>query len=275
MMMTKEAFREQLQTAGEYQTVVTERSHAVRRWLGRRDIIYYARLCGIVFCGGLAARRGRFTRERWSEDACRTLRLLEDCGGRVTVTGFRHVLRLDGPVVYVANHMSLIETFLLPGALINPFQDVAVVLKTSLLSYPFFGNILRSIRPITVTRRDAREDLKGVLKQGTDMLREGRSVLIFPQATRTATFDPAAFNSLGVKLAARAGVKVLPVALQTDFQTNGRCIKDMGPLDRSKPIRFRFGEALEVSGNGRDAHQACIRFIVDTFSEWGLQCPVS
>jgi 1-acyl-sn-glycerol-3-phosphate acyltransferase len=94
--------------------------------------------------------------------------------------------------------------------------------------------------------------------------------VIFPQSTRTVGFDPAAFNSLGVKLAARAGVRVLPVALQTNFQTNGGRIKDIGPLDRFQPVRFRFGEPMAVSGNGRDAHQACVRFITATLREWGV-----
>jgi peptide chain release factor 2 len=61
-----------------------------------------------------------------------------------------------------------------------------------------------------VTRRHPREDLKQVLTEGAEHLAQGRSVLVFPQATRSTSFDPSTFNTLAVKLAARASVDVVP-----------------------------------------------------------------
>ena len=95
------------------------------------------------------------------------------------------------------------------------------------------------------------------------------SVLLFPQATRSVVFDPGAFNSLAVKLAKKAGVPVVPVALRTDFQKIGRVLKDFGPIDRSKPVYFKFGEPLTVQGNGKAAHQQVISFIASNLRSWG------
>ena len=100
-------------------------------------------------------------------------------------------------------------------------------------------------------------------------IRKGYSVGIFPQATRSATFNPASFNSLGVKLARRAGVPVVPVALKTDFQGNGRFIKDMGPVDPRKTIFVEFGKPLEVKGSDSETHRTILEFIVNNLKKWG------
>ena len=59
---------------------------------------------------------------------------------------------------------------------------------------------------------------------------------------------------------ARAGVPVMPVAIKTDFQGNGKLIKDMGPVDPSKTLYFKFGEPMAVEGKGREAHQYVVEF---------------
>jgi len=48
------------------------------------------------------------------------------------------------------------------------------------------------------------------------------SVLIFPQTTRDLRFDPNKFNTLGIKLAKRAKVPVIPVAVKTDAWGMGK-----------------------------------------------------
>jgi 1-acyl-sn-glycerol-3-phosphate acyltransferase len=94
-------------------------------------------------------------------------------------------------------------------------------------------------------------------------------VVIFPQATRSAEFDPAEFNSLGVKLAARAGVPVIPLALRTDFMGNGRLVKDLGPIDPGKGVYYAFGAPLQVSKTGRETHEAVVKFITTHLKAWG------
>jgi 1-acyl-sn-glycerol-3-phosphate acyltransferase len=113
--------------------------------------------------------------------------------------------------------------------------------------------------------------LKEVLVQGSALLAEGAGVVLFPQSTRDAVFDPAAFNTLGVKLGRHAGVPVVPLALRTDFLQNGRWLKDLGRVCPSIPVRVQFGPPLTVSGNGRTAHAEVVRFITARLREWGAQ----
>jgi 1-acyl-sn-glycerol-3-phosphate acyltransferase len=197
-------------------------------------------------------------------------RSIEALGGVVEITGAKHLNNLDGAAVFVGNHMSSLETFMLPG-FIMPFSNVTFVLKEVLLDYPVYGRILRHMECIGVTRTDARADLRTVMQKGGEALAAGRSVVIFPQTTRTTEFSADDFNSLGVKLASRAGVPVVPVALKTDLWGNGKLIKDLGQVRPQEPVRFAFGAPLTIEGKGREQHAECVAFISRHLDEWNAK----
>ena len=267
--MQIDEFWRALRQSGTYATSSAPRRSVYGRLLSSRaDFFYYVDEFHVVVSAYFISLRGRFDRRAWASHALMMLRAAERCGCVATLGGFENIALARLPVVYVANHMSSVETLVLPGALLG-FGDVVTVLKQSLHSYPLFGRVVTAVEPIGVTRRDPREDLREVLAKGEAFLRSGRSVLIFPQATRAPEFDPADFNSLGVKLARNAGVQVIPVALKTDFQGIGRWIRDLGPLQRQKPIRIKVGKPLNVEGNGREAQEAVVTFISDTLRSWG------
>ena len=231
------------------------------------SLCYYPPLLGIVIRAGLLAGKGLYDGEAWTNSSEEVARLLEKTGCRIRAEGMAHFRNLDGPCVFVGNHMSTLETFVLPS-LIQPWRDVTFVVKPSLLKYPFFGKVLGARLPIVVGRTNPREDLASVLDGGAERLAAGRSVIIFPQSTRSTTFDPARFNTIGVKLARRAGAPVIPVALKTDAWSGGRLIKDFGPIHPSRAIHFRFGAPMPVSGNGKDEHRRICDFIASSLEEW-------
>lgn len=262
-----------LQETGAYVTRPDRKVFWPDRLFGWSDAWFYLRQTLIIASGNLSVRRGDFGREGWYIRACQILELIENVGGRIEIAGVRHFLDLPGPTVFAANHMSMMETMLLPGAIILPFRSLTTVVKESLTRYPLFGRIMRDLDPITVGRRNPREDLREVLEKGEKALRAGMSVILFPQSTRAPYFAPAAFNSMGVKLARRAGVPVIPVALRTDFQgvSRIRWMRDFGPLDRKKPIHFKFGPPLRVEGNGRETHEQVLAFLATQLREWGVE----
>jgi 1-acyl-sn-glycerol-3-phosphate acyltransferase len=192
---------------------------------------------------------------------------MEAAGGTVEVSGMADALGIDGPVVFVGNHMGMLETFLMP-CICMAHGDVSFVAKQSLLDYPLFGRLFSATHPIALTRQNPRADLKMTLTRGQELLKAGRSIVIFPQATRSITFIPKQFNTLGVKLAERAGVPVVPVALKTDFMRVGKLVRDFGSLDRSLPIHFRFGPPIMPPFKSRDAHATVTDFIRKCLTEW-------
>lgn len=230
----------------------------------------YFRFFGVVLKSRSLAQKGLFSDEAMAFLSRQIIRDAEGCGGKITIKGLDNLRRVEGPVVIVCNHMSTFEAVIFP-AVLTPIKPVAFVIKERLKKGPFFGPIMKARDFITVTRKDPRKDLTDVLTQGQEKLKSGRSICLFPQSTeraRSVVFDPSKFNSLGIKLASRAGVPVVPAAVKTDFWGDGKYLRGFGKLNRSEPIRIEFGEAIPVSGRGKDEHQKCLDFILGRLREW-------
>ncbi len=229
---------------------------------------FYLHNFGIFVRSGRCAARGELDGSNQIRHSSGNIRLIENCGGTVHLRGLDNLRALQGkPCVIIGNHMSLLETAAL-HAIIREYVDFSFVIKESLLKVPYMKDILTSLGAIPVTRTNPREDLKTVLTEGKKLLESGRSMVVFPQSTRTASFDPEQFNSIGVKLAKSAGVPVVPMALKTDFLECGKVIRDLGPLHPERPVRFEFGKAIPVEGNGQEQHKQVIEFISDAFKRW-------
>jgi 1-acyl-sn-glycerol-3-phosphate acyltransferase len=228
---------------------------------------FYTDVFMIVWRGSSQAKHGRYKTADWCQSSFDTLRALERVGVSLEITGTDAFSSYDGPCVFIGNHMSVLETFVLP-TIISSFKDSTFVVKQSLVDYPIFKYMMRSRDPITVGRSNARDDLKAVLEGGTERLKAGRSIVIFPQKTRTASFDPSQFNTIGIKLAKKACVPVVPIALKTDAWGTGRWIKDYGKIDPARKVHIAFGKPMSIKDRGNEEHAAIAEFIVRKLKEW-------
>ncbi len=220
-----------------------------------------------VFRSRSLARKGVYDAQHWIQSSHDIFTDVERVGGRIQVTGLDHIRNCPGPVIFLSNHMSTLETMILPG-IIQPLADVTFVVKEALVKHWAFRDVMLSRKPIVLSRSNPREDLLIVMKQGAERLKNGISVIIFPQSTRRIEFRPAEFNSLGTKLAARTGTWVIPTAVKTDFWGFGRFSSYLGPIDRKKPVHIAFGEPIKVTGTGKEEHQQVIDFISGCLEQW-------
>ena len=215
-------------------------------------------------------RKGTYDSENWTRASLQTIRALEKVGGKVIVDGLYNLKKIEGPVVFVGNHMSSLETMILP-CLIEPIKKVTFVIKKELTDYPMFGDVVRSSGAVVGGRRNPREARKCALEAGKRTLQGGKSIIIFPPTTRTQSFVPGEFNTLGVKLAKSAGVPVIPFALISDAWGNGKKIKELGKIDPSKTAYFRFFEPIHIEGNGATQNNKIIEDICSAIEEWGRE----
>ena len=155
-------------------------------------------------------------------------------GLRFTVQGLEHLP--DGPAVVLCKHQSTLETFLLP--LILPPQTW--VLKRELLRIPLFGPCMSLMQPIAIDRSQPRTALKALLVQGQDRLRQGLWVVVYPEGTRVAPGESRPYHLGGVWLAQRAGVPVVPIAVNTGLFWPGA-----GWRIRPGTARIHIGPPLE------------------------------
>ena len=159
------------------------------------------------------------------------------CGLKHKVEGTENLP--PAPSVIFSKHQSAWETF----AFQTIFPPQAWVLKRSLLWIPFFGWGLAATRPIAIDRSSARKALLQVVKQGCDVLNEGRWVVLFPEGTRIAPGEFGRFNASGALLASKADVPLIPVAHNAgDYWKRREFIKHPGT------IQVRIGKPISPSG---------------------------
>lgn len=251
-----------------YRTPESNKASLLFRLMFRsRWYFYFINFTVFIRCG-LCAAKGKLNKQMQIYYSNLNLLLIEKCGGKIQIDGLEHLRALNGtPVVLIGNHMSLIETAVF-HALAREYIDFSFIIKESLLRVPFFRHIMIAMKAVPVGRINPREDLKTVLVKGKSVLEDGRCIIVFPQATRAASFEPEKFNTIGIKLAKSAGVKVVPFALKTDFLGIGKRFRDLGPVHPEKVVHFEFAPAMEITGNGQEQHKAIIDFIQSRFDEW-------
>lgn len=211
------------------------------------------------------------TTELWALCCFKTVQKAEKFGIRVTADGWENRSGCKGPVVYLCNHMSTLETIMLPPVLLTygPFN---VFVKASLSRLPALKRAAAHMGLIPLGRKSPREDLMQVFNEGVARIKEGRSILIFPQGSRERVFSRRVYSSIGAKLAEKAGVPVVPIAVKTDCEPtrpDGKgWFKDFGTVDPSKDIRMRCGPP--ITGTAREMHQKVFDWIKAQLEEWGL-----
>ena len=271
---TLEEFQSAIRATGGYST--KEECRAPRRAKpGALSTLRYTLGITRVFPScALAEPLGRLSTERWAEFCFSSVTTAEALGMNVIVEGFENRQAVKGPVLYVANHMSMTETILLPPIILvfGPFSYVA---KASLAHLPFLEKAADHMRMVPISRTSPREDLVNILRVGTERIKGGDSFLVFPQGTRCEVFSRKRYSSIGAKLAERAGVPVVPIVVDTRCQPTrkrgllAKVFKDFGPVDTSLDLRVACGPAIPL-GRAKDMHEAAFDWMADKLKSWGL-----
>jgi 1-acyl-sn-glycerol-3-phosphate acyltransferase len=145
----------------------------------------------------------------------------------------------DAPHVALWKHSSAWETF--AQFLIGPPK--VIVLKRELILIPFFGWGLWQLRSIAVDRSAGASAVYQVVHKGTARLREGLSVLVFPEGTRMAAGETRRYGVSGALLASRAGCVVVPVAHDAGYFWPRR-----GLLKKAGTITVVIGPPIDAAG---------------------------
>ena len=173
-------------------------------------------------------------------------------GQRFQMTGTEHVPR-EGGVLLAFNHIGYVD-FIYGGFAANPSgRLVRFMSKRELFDHRWVGPLMRSLHHIEVDRGE------GVASFHTavDYLRRGEAVGIFPEATISRSMELKEFKSGAVRIAAEAGVPIVPVIL---WGTQRVMTKDH-PRDfsRGKTIAITVGEPMHVTGKDAVGETAELR----------------
>jgi len=143
----------------------------------------------------------------WSRLVLWALRSI--CGVHYRVIGAE---RLPAPpFIVLSKHQSAWETL----AFQEIFPPQVWVVKRELLWLPFFGWGLAMLAPIAIDRGSGARALRQMLEQGTERLRRGLCIVIFPEGTRVAPGERRDYQTGGAWLASKTTALVVPVALNS------------------------------------------------------------
>jgi 1-acyl-sn-glycerol-3-phosphate acyltransferase len=127
---------------------------------------------------------------------------------KVRVEGMEN-LKGEGPYIFMSNHQGSYDIFALLGHLPFQFKWLA---KKELFSIPFFGWTMAAAGYISIDRVGTRETVEAMNK-AAERIRDGMSVVIFPEGSRSPDGKIQDFKKGGFTLAIKSKVPVVPLAL--------------------------------------------------------------
>ena len=139
--------------------------------------------------------------------------ILRVCGIRVRVVGMEN-LETYVPRIYMTNHQSFFDIFALLACLPVNFK---FILKQELMKLPVFGPATRKAGYIGIERGDPRKAVKSI-KQAAERIKNGASVLIFPEGTRSSDGRLGQFKGGGFNLALKSGCDIVPIAINGSYR---------------------------------------------------------
>jgi 1-acyl-sn-glycerol-3-phosphate acyltransferase len=156
---------------------------------------------------------------------------------RVRMEGMEH-LDGKGPYIFMSNHQGSYDIFSLLSHLPYQFKWLA---KKELFSIPFFGWTMAAAGYISIDREGSRETVKA-MNEAAQKIRDGMSVVIFPEGSRSPDGSIQPFKKGGFTLAIKSGIPIVPIAI-----TGSREIMPKDKLTTvSGEIRMRIGHPIET-----------------------------
>jgi 1-acyl-sn-glycerol-3-phosphate acyltransferase len=149
----------------------------------------------------------RWAGAQWSHYAIWLLKVIVGAGWEV-----RGEDRIpDGPAIFGIKHQSAWDTMFFPVY----FGDPAMICKKELRLIPFYGWFAWRAGAIWIDRKGGAGALRTLIRGAIDALKHGRSVVMFPQGTRTLPGETRPYQPGVTALYSSAGVPVVPVALNS------------------------------------------------------------
>lgn len=169
---------------------------------------------GSVIPGAMLGALAGFNTMSWSTGINTMIGTVADlvtsiAGVQLAVKGEEH-LWTHRPAVFLINHQSNMDMFI-ASKLIR--KDITGIAKKELKNYPIIGQLMQASGVIFIDRKN-REKAIEAMQPAVDALKGGQSIVIFPEGTRSYTYELGPFKKGAFHLAMQAGVPVIPMVLR-------------------------------------------------------------
>ncbi|HCL4548421.1 1-acyl-sn-glycerol-3-phosphate acyltransferase [Clostridium botulinum] len=148
--------------------------------------------------------------------------IVNGIGIKVNKKGLENVP--DGPCLFVGNHQGLLDVPVIVSSL---DRYVGFVAKKEMLKLKILTYWMKEMKCVFMDRQNVRAAVK-TINEGVENLKNGYSMLIFPEGTRSRGENLGEFKKGSMKLGIKAGVPIVPIAINGTYnvlEANGRKIK--------------------------------------------------
>ena len=145
----------------------------------------------------------------WVDDVMKTFDMGFEVSGRENIP--------EGPCVLIGNHQAYCDIMAVLKAMEG--HHIAFIAKEEFKPVPYLSTWILRIRGLFIPtlRNDTRESLK-VINEGVQIIKEGFSIMIFPEGKRSWGQEMGEFKPGSFKLATKAKVPIVPITINGTYK---------------------------------------------------------
>jgi 1-acyl-sn-glycerol-3-phosphate acyltransferase len=182
---------------------------------------------------------------------------------KVEVIGKENILH-GKPQIFMANHQSDFDILIVLGHIPGQFRWIA---KKELFNIPVFGAAMKNAGYIEIDRHN-REKAMQSLDEAALRIREGKSVMTFPEGTRSRDGEIKPFKQGTFHLAIKSGVPIIPVSIVGSGQIMPKRSLTVTP----GRVKLVIGKPIDVKSYGIENRHELIekvrKVIMNNYDHW-------
>lgn len=176
-------------------------------------------------------------------------------GSRVVVNGRENIP--SGNVLVIGNHQSNIDILVIIGYIPKLIGFIA---KKELSYIPILNIWMKYIGCVFIDRKSMRKSAEAI-SEGAKKIREGNSMLIFPEGHRSKSSKMNAFKPGSLKLAAMSGAVILPVTISGSYK-----VLEEKNIIRPSEIKFTIHPPIDYKKLSKEEQDGLVQTLEKTIS---------
>lgn len=160
--------------------------------------------------------------------------------------------------VFISNHQAIFDGFMLCSFINKPFGFIA---KKEIKKIPLIGSWLEDINAVFIDRENPRESVKAI-NAGVEKLKNGCSMLIFPEGTRSLSSKMNDFKKGSMKLALKSGVPIVPITIDGTYR-----VLEVGNKVTGNTIKMKIHKPIYVDKLSKEEQKDLVKKIQNIVQE--------
>lgn len=180
--------------------------------------------------------------------------LLKLAGVKITVEGKENIPK-DGVCVFVSNHQG---NFDIPVLLTSLDKPNGIVAKKEIEKLPFVKGWMYLLNCVFIDRENPRKAMS-TINEAISLVKSGRSMVIFPEGTRSKGGPVAPFKGGAFRICEKSGAPVVPVCINGTYKVMEANNNWLKPAD----VKIKILPAIET----KDMERAQLKELSDIVRE--------